>query len=233
MSCSSSVSSNSESVSSSVAPRLGLARQDLGRHLDQVGRAAAPVAIGALAHEVDIAHRLLAAVGGGAADRHLAQHQLAPRHRLQRRQHVAHADLGGVDLVHEDDVRDAPVLDLFQERRQRHHALGRGLADEDGGIAHRERREGVVLELDRARHVEEGPLVAEIVDRGDVDLGAHAALARLRQRRRQSRCPRASSRAGRWLRWRRECFRAGWSCPTDTARTAPPRDAHRCLVCRR
>src|SRR5262249_47506170 len=41
--------------------------------------------------------------------------------------------------------------------------------------------EGVILELDRARHVEEGPLVAEIVDRRDVELGAHAALARLRR----------------------------------------------------
>ncbi len=95
------------------------------------------------------------------------------------RQHVAHADLGGIDLVDEDDVRDVVVLDVFQERRQRHHALGRGLADQHGRVAHRERREGIVLELDRTRDVEEAPLVAEIVDRGDVDLGAHAALARL------------------------------------------------------
>ena len=161
-----------------VAPRLGFARQDLGRHLDQVGGAAAPVAIGALAHEVDITHRLLAAVGGGTADRHLAQHQLALRHGLQGRQHVAHADFGGIDLVDEDDVRDVPVLDEFQERRQRHHALGRGFADQDRGVADGQRREGIVLELDRARDVEEGPLVAEIVDGRDVDLGAHAALAR-------------------------------------------------------
>ena len=162
-----------------LAPRLALARQDLGRHLDQVGGAARLVAIGALAHEVDIADRLLAAVAGRPADRHLAQHQLARRDGLQRRQHVAHAAFGRVDLVDEEEVGDAVVLDVFHQRRERDHALGRRLADDDGGVAHGERRERIVLELDRARHVEEGPLVAEIVDRRDVDLGAHAALARL------------------------------------------------------
>src|SRR5882757_9295930 len=76
-------------------------------------------------------------------------------------------------------MRDVVVLDVFQQRRQRHHALGRGLADQYGRVAHRERREGIMLELDRTRDVQKAPLVAEVVDRGDVDLGAHAALARL------------------------------------------------------
>jgi hypothetical protein len=75
-------------------------------------------------------------------------------------------------------VGDVVVFDELQKRRQRHHALGRGFADQHGRVAHGERRKGIVLELDRARNVEEGPLVAEIIDRGDVDLGAHAALAR-------------------------------------------------------
>jgi len=162
-----------------LAARFALARQDLGRHLDQVGSAARLVAIGALAHEVDIAHRLLAAVGRGMADRYLAQQQLARRDGLQRRQHVAHADLGGIDLVDEDDMGDVVVFDELQERRQRHDALGRRLADHDGRVAHGERRKGVVLEFDRAWNVEKSPLIAEVVDRGDVDLGAHAALARL------------------------------------------------------
>src|SRR4030081_2974364 len=95
ISCSSSVSSNSERVSSislpAPAPRGGLGT------------------IGALPHEIDRAHGLLAAVVGRAADRYLAQHELARRHALQRRQHVAHADLGGIDLVDEDDVRDVVV----------------------------------------------------------------------------------------------------------------------------
>src|SRR5206468_1211183 len=43
-----------------------------------------------------------------------------------------------------------------------------------------ERGKRVMLELDRAGHVEEATLIAEIVDRGDIELGAHAALARLR-----------------------------------------------------
>src|SRR4029077_6198154 len=146
---------------------------------DQVRRAAALVAVGAFAHEVDVAHRLLAAVAGRGAGRPLAQHELARRDALQRRQHVAHAYLGGIDLVDENDVRDVVVLDVFQERRQRHHPLGRGLADQHGGVAHREGGEGILLELDRTRDVKERPLVAEIVDRGDIDLGAHAALARL------------------------------------------------------
>ncbi len=121
-----------------LASCLGFARQDLGRHLDQVGGAARVVAIGALAHEIDIADRLLAAVAGRSADRYLAQHQLARRNRLQRRQRVAHAAFGRVDLVDEEEMRDAVVLDVFHERRERDHALGRRLAHDDGGVAHGE-----------------------------------------------------------------------------------------------
>ena len=162
-----------------LAPGLGFARQDLGRHLDQVRGTARAIAIGALAHEIDVADAFLAAVAGRPADRHLAQHQLARRHGLQRRQHVAHARFGRIDLVDEEDVRDVALLDDFQERRQRRDPLGRRLAHHDRGVAHGEGREGVVLELDGARRVDEGPLVAQIVDGGDVELGAHRALARL------------------------------------------------------
>ena len=56
---------------------------------------------------------------------------------------------------------------------------GEGSQTSTAASHHRERRKGIVLEFDRARDIEEGPLVAEIVDRGDVDLGTHAALARL------------------------------------------------------
>ena len=76
-------------------------------------------------------------------------------------------------------MRNVVVFDVFEERRQRHHALGRGLADHDRGVAGRQGGKGVVLELYRARRVEERPLVAEIIDGSDVQLGAHAALARL------------------------------------------------------
>ena len=161
-----------------IAACFGLARQDFGRHLDQVGGATALVSIGALAHEFNVADRLLAAIVGRAADGNLAQHQLAVRHGLQGRQHVAYARFRRIDLVDEDDVRDVPVFDAFQQRRQGNDTLGRGLADHDRHVAHRQGREGIVLELDRTGNVEEGPLIAEIVDRGDVDLGAHAPLAR-------------------------------------------------------
>jgi hypothetical protein len=162
-----------------LAPGFALARQDLGRHLDQVRGAARLVAIGAFAHEVDVAHGLLGTIGCVAADRHLAQHQLAGRDRLQRRQHVAHAALRRVDLVDEEEMGDEVVLDVLEERRERDHALGRGLTDHYCRVGDGQRRKCVVLQLDRARRVDEGPLVAEIVDRGDVDLGTHAALSRL------------------------------------------------------
>ena len=119
--------------------------------------------------------------------------------RLQRRQHVAHTDLGGIDLVDEDDVGNVVVFDELQQRRQRpRRARARVRRPARPRRSRRAPQKGIVLELDRARNVEEGPLVAEIVDRGNVHLGAHAALARLGQHRRRSRCLRASSRAGRW-----------------------------------
>ncbi len=160
-----------------LAPAPRSARQDLGRHLYQVGGAVRLVAVGPLAHEIDIADGLLAAVVGRPADRHLAQHQLARRDGLQRRQHVAYAALCRVDLVDEEKMRNAVVLDVFHQRRERHDAVGRRLADDDGRVAHGERSKRVMLKFDRPRHVEKGPPVAEVVHRRHIDLGAHAALA--------------------------------------------------------
>ena len=82
-----------------------------------------------------------------------------------------------VDLVEEQEVGNAAVLELLEDQLQRRHALGIGLAHHDGGIAGRERERAFVLEFDRAGAIDEGEVVAEECDVGDVELDAHAVVA--------------------------------------------------------
>ncbi len=109
----------------------------------------------------------------------LAQHQRLGRGRLQHRHDVAHAGLGLVDLVDEQEMRDAAILELLEDELQRRHLLFVRLADDHGGVAGGERVGGVGLEFDRARTIEEGETVAEEIDGGDVELDAHAVMAGL------------------------------------------------------
>ena len=114
------------------------------------------VDVGALGGEVDEA-------GGDAVlpDGNLAQHQRLGARRLQHRDQLAHGDFGFVDLVEEQEVGDAAVLELLEDDLQRRDALGVGLADDDGRIARGERERALVLELDGAGAVDEGEVVAE------------------------------------------------------------------------
>ena len=99
-------------------------------HLDQVGGVAGLVAIGALAHQVDIADRLALGIG----QRYLAEHQGLLRHRLQRRHHFADARRRRVHLVDEDHVRDLVVVQKLEERAQGEDPLCFRLADQNRHI---------------------------------------------------------------------------------------------------
>ena len=154
--------------------RLRLALLDGSRHLDHLGLRVRAVDEGPLEREVDEAR-------GDAVlpDRDLAQHQRTRARGLQGRQDVAHLRVEGIDLVEEQEARDAAVLELLQDQLQRGHPLGIGLAHHHGRVAARERERALVLELDGAGAVDEGEVVAEEADVGDVDLDAHAVVASL------------------------------------------------------
>src|SRR5690606_25262638 len=101
--------------------------------------------------------------GGDAVlpDRDLAQHERLGARRLQQREDVAYSRIEGVDLVEEQHVRDAAVLELLENDLQRRHALGVGLANDHGRIAGRQRGRALVLKLDRSGAVDERELVAQ------------------------------------------------------------------------
>ena len=114
-------------------------------------------------------------------DGDLAQHQRLGARRLQHRHDVAHPRLGLVDLVDEEEMRNAAILELLEDELQRRHLLLVRLAHHHRGVAGGERIRRVGLEFDRAWAIEEGEAVAEKIDGGDVELDAHAVMARLRR----------------------------------------------------
>ena len=85
-----------------------------------------------------------------------------------------------IDLVEEQEAGNAAVLQLLHDQLQRRHALGVGLAHDDGGVAGGQRQRTFVLEFDRAGRVDEGEAVAEEGGVGNVELDAHAVVARFR-----------------------------------------------------
>ena len=93
-------------------------------------------------------------------DRDLPQQQRHARRRLQHRQRLAHALVGLVDLVEEQEARDLELFELAQDQLQLRDLLLVDLADDDGGIDRRQHRAHVVDELDRARTIDEGVGVA-------------------------------------------------------------------------
>ena len=155
--------------------RFRLALLDARRHLDHLGLGVLAIDEGALERQVDEA-------GGDAVlpDRDLAQHERLGAGGLQDRQDVAHLRVEGVDLVEEQEARDAAVLELLEDQLQRRHALGIGLAHHDGRVAAGQGERAFVLEFDGAGAVDEGEVVAQEVHVGDVDLDAHAVVAGFR-----------------------------------------------------
>src|SRR5581483_11490630 len=100
------------------------------RQLDDLGRSMLAVDEGALEREVDEAR-------GDAVlpDRHLTQHQRLAARRLEDRQDLAHTRVEAVDLVEEEHVRNAAVLELLEDELKRRDAFLIRLADDDGSIA--------------------------------------------------------------------------------------------------
>ena len=147
-------------------------RNGLGK-LDDLGRRVGAIDEGAFGGEVDEA-------GGDAVlpDGDLPQHQRLGARRLQHRDQLAQRDFGFVDLIEKQEMGDAAVFELLEDDLQRRDALGVGLADDDGRIAGRKGQRALVLEFDRAGAVDEGEVVAEKGDVGDVELHAHAVVAR-------------------------------------------------------
>jgi len=92
-------------------------------------------------------------------------------------QDVANAGRERVDLVQEKKVRDAAILELFQDQLECRHALRIRLADDNRCIAGGQRGRALVLKFNRPRAVDEGELVPQILDIGDVQLDAHAVGA--------------------------------------------------------
>jgi hypothetical protein len=74
-------------------------------------------------------------------------------------------------------MRDPAVFELLHDELQRRHFLLVRLADDDGRVAYRERRLAILLKLDRSGTVDEGELIAEEGDVGEIGLDAHPMLA--------------------------------------------------------
>src|SRR5262249_26364861 len=128
---------------------------------------------GALEREVDEAR-------GRAVlpDWDLTQHQRPRTGWLQDREDVTHTGVETVDLVEEQKTGNAAVFELLQDELQRRNALGIGLADHDSGIAAGERNCALMLKFYGTGAVDEGEGVAEEADVGNVELNAHAVVAR-------------------------------------------------------
>ena len=115
-------------------------------------------------------------------DRQLAQHERLAARRLKHRHDVAHARLGLVDLVDEQKMRDAAILELLEDQLECRHLLLVGLAYHDRRVAGGERVGRVGLEFDRARAIEEGETVAQEIDGRRVEFDTHAVMARFVRR---------------------------------------------------
>ena len=155
--------------------RLLLLGKDAGRHLDDGGGRGLAVDEGALEREIDEA-------GGDAVlpHRNLAQKQGRAGRRLQHLERFAQAPARLVDLVEEQNPRDAELLELAQDDLQRGNLARVGFAHHDGRIADRQGVAHVVDEFDRSGAIEERQTVAHVVDAGDVGLDAHRVASRLR-----------------------------------------------------
>src|SRR6185437_11846279 len=141
---------------------------------DDFGSLVFAVDKGALQRQVDEARDQIA-----APDRNLPQHQRNSRSRLQRRERLADALVGAVDLVEKEKARDTEVLELAQDDLKLRQLAFVGLADHDGGIHRRDRGAHVVREFDRAGTIDEGIFVPHETGGGGGETDAHLVVARL------------------------------------------------------
>ncbi len=100
---------------------------------------------------------------------------------LQHRQRLAHAAVGPVHLVEEQDARDLPVFQRLQDDLEGGNLLLVRLRDDDREIDRRDDRFGLEGEFDRAGTVEDGDPVAHEIGLGDIHLDAHLVRPRFRR----------------------------------------------------
>ncbi len=154
--------------------RFLLAVEIAAFELDDFGGLVLAIDEGALQREIDEALDQFA-----VPDRNLAQHQRDARGRLQRRQRLADALVGAVDLVEEQEARDFQLFQLAQDDLELRQLLLVGLADHDGRVDRGQRRAHVVGELHRTRTVDEGVAVAHEGGGGRRERDAHLVMAGL------------------------------------------------------
>ena len=152
--------------------RFLLAIEILALEVDHLGRRVFLVDMRALEREIDEAGDQVA-----VPDRNLAQQQRHARSRLQQLERLAHALVGLVDLVEEQEVRNVLVFQLAQDQLQLRDFLLVGLADHDRGVDRRQRRAHVVNEFDGTGAIDEGVAVAHEIGGGDRGLDAHFMAA--------------------------------------------------------
>ena len=131
------------------------------------------VNIGALEREIDEAGDDVA-----VPDRNLPQQQRHARGRLQQLERLAHALVGLVDLVEEQEARNVQLFELAQDQLQLRNFLLVRLAHHDRGIDRRQHRAHVVDEFDRTGAIDECVAVAHEIGGGDRSLDAHLVMAR-------------------------------------------------------
>ena len=111
-------------------------------------------------------------------DGDLPQHQGQAAGRLEHRQDVADRGFRFVDFVEEQEMRDAAIFQVLHDKLQGRHLLLVRLADHDRCIANGKRRLAILLELDRPGAIDEGEVIAEKGDVGEIGLDGHCVLAR-------------------------------------------------------
>ena len=153
-----------------LGSRLHFAVVDLAGDLDPLRRRAGPVRKRAFQRQIDEAGDLVA-----VADRDLARDQRRYAHRLERGQHVADAPAGLVDAVDEDQVGNAKLVE-HPERGRGQRGAGRvGIDHDDREIGDRNAACAVGGKTDRSGTIEQGEMLAEIVEMHRVEFGRSAA----------------------------------------------------------
>ena len=112
-------------------------------------------------------------------DRDLPQYQRNSRCRLQRRERLADALVGSIDLVEKQKARNAEIFEFAQDKLKLRQLAGVGFADHHRGIDCGQCRAHVVREFHRARAVEKGIAVAHESRRGGGESDAHLVTAGL------------------------------------------------------
>src|SRR5689334_18396001 len=82
-----------------------------------------------------------------------------------------------VDAVDEDEMRDTELIKRSQRGSSQRGAGRIGVDNDDCDIGDSERSRTIRREADRARHIDDGELIAKIFEIVEIEFGRAAALA--------------------------------------------------------